>query len=205
LFNVAELHLAASRDGWVFDRDGWCVFLENKVIAKLSANQIKRHRHSAERRGFKTITAVAITPTPLSFAPPDTVALEWRTIYAWLRRHASKSRWAQRAAEYLEIAEAKLIDAGQFREGTLTMFAGFPFGRDHPFTYLEDKRVLELALTELRCRRDLRKQLKMNPKAPGRPAITGRRRDGVREHRGAAPWFRGVQRRLRPTKKRAKR
>jgi hypothetical protein len=24
-------------DGWVFDSDGWCVFLENKVMAKLTA------------------------------------------------------------------------------------------------------------------------------------------------------------------------
>ena len=59
------------------------------------------------------------------------------------------------------------------------MFSGFPFGHDHPFTYLEGKRVLELAIAELRARRDLRDQLKMNPKAPGRPAITGRQSDGV--------------------------
>jgi hypothetical protein len=49
---------------------------------------------------------------------------------------------AARAADYLEIVEAKLIDTQQFVEGTLTMFSGFPFGRDHPFTYLEGKRVL---------------------------------------------------------------
>jgi hypothetical protein len=166
-------------DGWIFDTEGWCVFLESKVIAKLDADQVRRHRHTAERRGFNTITAVAITPHRPSTLPADTVLLEWRNVYSWLGRRGVNSSWAKRAAEYFEIAEAKLIDAEQFVEGTLTMFSGFPFGRDHPFTYLEGKRVLELALGELRSRRDLRKQLGMNPKALGRPAITGRQSDAV--------------------------
>jgi hypothetical protein len=59
-----------------------------------------------------------------------------------------------------------LIESQQFLEGTLTMFSGFPFGHDHPFTYLEGKRVLELALGELKKRRDLCDQLKMNRKRP---------------------------------------
>ena len=166
-------------DGWIYDREGWCVFIESKVIAKLGSDQINRHRRTAERRGFNSITAVAIAPHLPSTLPADTVLLEWRDIYAWLCRNASNGMWAERTAKYLEIAEAKLIDAEQFVEGTLTMFSGFPFGRDHPFTYLEGKRVLELALGELRQRRDLRKQLRMNPKVPGRPAITGRRSDAV--------------------------
>jgi hypothetical protein len=174
-----ELERRGTPDGWIFDSEGWCVFIESKVIAKLGADQIIRHRRTAERRGFKTITAVAIAPHLPSTLPPDTVLLEWRSVYAWLRRHTSNSAWAARTAEYLEIAEAKLIDAEQFVEGTLTMFSGFPFGRDHPFTYLEGKRVLGLALGELRQRHDLRDQLKMNPKVPGRPAITGRRSDAV--------------------------
>jgi len=108
------------------------------------------------------------------------VLLEWRAVYAWLRRHSSDSSWAARAADYLEIAEANLIGAEQFVEGTLTMFSGFPFGHDHPFTYLEGKRVLELALGELRNRRELVDRLGMNPKVRGRQAITGRQGDGVR-------------------------
>ncbi|WP_210180250.1 hypothetical protein, partial [Bradyrhizobium yuanmingense] len=122
---------------------------------------------------------VAIAPRLPFVLPADTVLLEWRNIYAWLRRHSSISLWAARTAEYLEIAEAKLIDNEQFVEGTLTMFSGFPFGHDRPFTYLEGKRVLELAMGDLRLRRDLREKLGINPKAPGRPAITGRRSDAV--------------------------
>lgn len=122
-----------------------------------------------------TITAVAITPRIPTPLPPNTVLLEWRTIYAWLRRHRSASIWAARAADYLEIAEAKLVDTRQFVEGTLTQFSGFPFGHDHPFTYLEGKRVLGLALGELRGNRHLRDVLGMNPKPPGRrPSRVGR-------------------------------
>jgi hypothetical protein len=174
-----ELERRGIPDGWIYDDNGWCVFIETKVMAKLTADQIHRHRRTAERRGFEHITAVAITPRIPTSLPPNTVLLEWRTIYAWLRRHRSASIWAARAADYLEIAEAKLVDTQQFVEGTLTQFSGFPFGHDHPFTYLEGKRVLGLALGELRKHRDLRKVLRMNPTAAGRKAITGKQADAV--------------------------
>jgi hypothetical protein len=176
-----EIERQGIPDGWIFDDQGWCVFIETKVLAKLGADQINRHRGTARRRGFNNVVAVAIAPLPLlpTSVPVDTVLLEWRDVYAWLRKHSAGSAWAARAAEYLEIAEARLIDTKQFVEGTLTRFSGFHFGTDHPFTYLEGKRVLELALGELRGRHDLVKGLGMNPKAPGRAAITGRHGQGV--------------------------
>ena len=168
-------------DGWIFDIEGgWCVFIETKVIAKLGADQIILHRRTAERRGFHTITAVAIAPVIPPSLPTGTVLLEWRAVYAWLRRHGhDDSKWAARTADYLEIAEAKLIDTQQFLEGTLTMFSGFPFGHDHPFNYLEAKRLLVLAMGELRSRRELMDCLGMNPQVSGRPAIIGRQGDAV--------------------------
>lgn len=165
-------------DGWIFDEEGWCVFIETKVMARLGADQINRHRRTAERRGFLSITAVTITAIIPPSLPAGTVPLEWRVVYAWLRRHADR-QWAARAADYLEIAEAKLIQTEQFREGTLTMFSGFPFDRTHPFTYLEGKRVLALAMGELRSCGDLIDRLGVNPKALGRSAIKGRQGDAV--------------------------
>jgi hypothetical protein len=173
-----ELDRRGIPDGWIAaEEQAWCVLIESKVLASLRAAQIESHRRTAARRGFTTVIAVAITPHRAATPPQRTVMLEWRDIYAWLR-HAD-SVWAGRAADYLEIVEAKLIEAGQLGEGTLTMFSGFPFGRDHPYTYLEGKRLLGLALGELRARRDLRQRLGMNPKDPGRPAITGSRDEGV--------------------------
>jgi hypothetical protein len=88
------------------------------VLAKLGADQINRHRGTARRRGFNNVVAVAIAPLPLlpTSVPVDTVLLEWRDVYAWLRKHSAGSAWAARAAEYLEIAEARLIDTKQFVE-----------------------------------------------------------------------------------------
>ncbi len=174
-----ELERRGIPDGWIFDDNGWCVFIETKVTAKLTSDQINRHWRTGERRGFEKIIAVAIAPFKPTTLPPNTRLLEWRTIYAWLRRHGRTSVWAMRTAEYLEIAEAKLIESKTFAEGTLTQFSGFPFGHGHPFTYLEGKRVLGLALGELRKNRDLRKVLGMNSTAPGRPAVTGRQGDAV--------------------------
>ena len=176
-------------DGWIFDEEGWCVFLECKVISPFWADQLTRHRRTAERLGFRDITAVVITPTTIAASPGSgVVRLEWRDVYAWLRRHGSESKpWAGHAADYFEIAEAKMIEDQQLKEGTLTKFSGFPFGRDRPFTYLEGKRILALARDELSKRKELIKELGMNPAVPGRPAITGRQRDNVWDFLSLAP------------------
>lgn len=175
-----ELERRGIPDGWIVaEEHAWCVFIETKVLIKLRGAQIESHRRTAARRGFQSVTAVSIAPLRSGPTSDDTVQLEWRTVYAWLSRRRKESAWAARTAAYLEIAEAKLIDSGQFVEGTLTMFTGFPFGSDHPYTYLEAKRVLQLALGDLRARRDLQADLDMNPKIGGRPAITGRQSDAV--------------------------
>ena len=58
------------------------------------------------------------------------------------------------------------------------MFDGFQFTEDNPYTYGEGKRLLKLAMVELRKDRTL-KALGMDPKAPGRSAITGRSEKAV--------------------------
>jgi hypothetical protein len=75
--------------------------------------------------------------------------------------------------EYMEVAEARMIADDYLGDKPLTKFDGIPFGPDHPYTYREAKRVLRLAMAELRQRSDLRR-LGMDPKGAGRPAITGR-------------------------------
>jgi hypothetical protein len=166
-------------DGWICDEQGWCVVIESKVTAKLDIDQINRHRRTAERLNFERITVAVIAPRFPNSRPEKTVLIEWRAIYSWLHRQRSHSKWADSAARYLEIAEQKLIDTEKFSEGTLTKFSGFPFGRGNSFNYLEGKRLLGLALGELRSRRDLKDSLGMNAEGSGRPAITGRQSDRV--------------------------
>lgn len=168
-------------DGWIFDVDAeWCVLLESKIQAKLSLEQLPRHRRAAERLGFRTAKAVAITAghdLPPR-APRDTVLLRWRDVYAWLIQHR-RSAWGMLAAEYLEIVEARLIETERFTQGALTMFAGVPFGRERPYTYLEGKRLLLLMCEELRASQTLQARLGVDPHITGRSAITGSQSDGV--------------------------
>lgn len=162
-------------DGWIFDIDSaWCAFIEAKVQATLSLEQIERHRREAARRGFNKVVAIAITSgrdLPAN-APRGVTLLRWRDVYEWLTAYRTR-RWAAQAAEYLEIVEARLISGEKLSEGTLTMFSGFPFGQDHPYTYLEGKRTLLLVCEALRASKPLQRQLGVYRRNEGRPAITG--------------------------------
>jgi hypothetical protein len=175
----AEKERRGIPDGWIADEDGWCVVIECKVLAGLRREQLERHHHTAQRRGFQRITVLAITPRIESNPPAGTVVCEWRDVYVWLCQKSGESEWAKRAVSFLEISEARLVESGQLREGTLTQFSGFNFGSENPFTYLEGKRVLGLALSELRKRQDLQRRLRMNAQGSGRPAITGREENRV--------------------------
>jgi hypothetical protein len=175
-----ELERRGIPDGWIYDEENkWCVIFEIKVTAKLHANQLSRHRHSAERMGFENIAIVAIVPLLPRVPPKSTILLKWVSVYEWLRDNSRESPWASIVAEYLEIAESELLDKGQFVEGALTMFAGFPFTREHPYTYLEAKRILALAMDDLRKHRELKKQLGISANGVGRSAITGKQRDTI--------------------------
>jgi hypothetical protein len=60
------------------------------------------------------------------------------------------------------------------KAGTLTLFTGVQFGSETPYNYLEAKRVLRLAMDELRLRDDLHKAFGIDRSASGRAAITGK-------------------------------
>ena len=104
--------------------------------------------------------------------PLKTIARTWATLYEWLGTVAHRE-WPDRLRAYLRAAEIRLAREEYLTEGTLTRFVGFQFSDDNPYTYGEGKRLLKLAIAELRKDRTLR-ALGMDPKAPGRSAITGR-------------------------------
>jgi hypothetical protein len=41
--------------------------------------------------------------------------------------------WAARLTDYIETLEPRLVDEGNLREGTLTVFTGIPFGPERPY------------------------------------------------------------------------
>jgi hypothetical protein len=166
-------------DAWIYSEEGWALILECKVAAGLSAGQLRRHLVTAAHRGFTDIRLLVITARGAKARLPDRAhAAQWTDVYAWLVRQSRESRLARRCADYFEILEAELPE-DYLREGTLTAFSGIPFNAANPYSYLEAKRLLKLALDELRKNRKLAKTLGMDPRGTGRGAITGRESDSV--------------------------
>ena len=161
-------------DLWVHGQGDWCLLVESKVQAKVSADQLRRHVRTAEHNGFTDICLLVLAPEIPSRQLPNVIYRTWPDLYVWLRRRVRKSVWAACMGEYMEVAEARMIADDYLGVKPLTKFDGIPFGLDHPYTYREAKRVLRLAMAELRQCSDLRRRLDMDPKGPGRPAITGR-------------------------------
>ena len=167
-------------DAWIHDGESWCLLIESKVASPLENDQLRRHTSTAERRNFTNVNLLAIAVVePKGALPFDVRFRQWSEVYEWLIREAPTSAWAGRTAQYFEVAERKLSNEGYLKEGTLTTFTGFAFGRNEPYSYLEAKRQLRLATDELRKRRDLVDALGMDPNGKGRGAITGSQGDAV--------------------------
>lgn len=167
-------------DACIYQDDRWALVIESKVAAKLTYDQLRRHEKTAERRGFKRVAVLAIdTECPVRPLPNSWLFRSWAEIYAWLIKESVTSEWARRVAEYFVAAEKRFVGEGYPVEGTLTTFAGIPFGADEPYNYPEAKRLLKLAMDELRKNRKLVRQMGIAPHASGRGAITGREGSAV--------------------------
>lgn len=168
----------------IFDENAdepWALLIESKVQAKAGVDQLKRHRSTVARRGFRNATVVLITidPPPPREALPDGVrTIQWRQIYAWLRRSHGAARWSQTMTAYMEVFETKMVADEYSIRGTITMFDGLRFDDENSYSYPEAKRLIRLLGDELRGRKKLA-QIGMDPDGKGRGTITGRARDGV--------------------------
>lgn len=162
-------------DAWIYDDDTWCLLIESKVKASLTNDQLLRHYRTAEKRGFEKIAILALDVAQPSKPLPNGVLFRrWHEVYTWLKSKAKGSEWARRVVQYLEVAENRFREEGYMTEGNLTTFSGIPFSIDEPYNYLEAKRVLKLAMEELRKNKALIRELGMDPTLGGRPGITGK-------------------------------
>ena len=167
-------------DAWIYTEDGWALLIESKISAHVLASQLTRHLRIAQRRGFPDSTLLVLaTEDKIKRLPNGTAGLSWRQVYKWLCRQSDKHGWARHIQTYMEIAEAKMVQMGYLKEGTITRFAGIPFTRDYPFNYLEAKRLLGLIMDELKTKKSLQR-LGVDPKLPGRGAI--------KSHKGWSVW-----------------
>lgn len=164
-------------DAWIHDGGEWCLLVECKVAGRVRRGQLTRHETTARHRGFNKVDILVIGVEEPNFELGSNVRFcAWKDVYSWLRSQGSN--WAKRTAEFLEIAEVRMTDAKYLKKGTLTRFTGFPFGPDHPYSYGEGKRVLQLAITELRGNSKLN-ELRIGRKERGRPKITGKEGSSV--------------------------
>lgn len=175
----AESESRGLPDAWIYNADEtWCLLIESKVAAPLKNDQLRRHLNTAARRGFKAVNLLAIdTISPSRSLLNEVIFLRWQDIYSWLNDRVRESDWARKVTQYLEVSERRLSEEGYLKEGSLTKFSGIPFHSDEPYSYLEAKRILKLALDELRKIKELEQSVGMDPKKIGRPSITGK--DGV--------------------------
>lgn len=164
-------------DAWIHNNDSWCLLIESKVKANLDIDQLRRHLQTAKER-FDNITLLVLDVVePRGTLPYGVIFKQWRDVYKWLTEKNVESEWARRVTQYLDVAENRMIEEGYLMEGTLTTFSGIPFCGDEPYSYLEAKRVLKLALEKLRTNSTLKRELGMDPSLSGRGAITGK--DGI--------------------------
>jgi hypothetical protein len=161
----------------IHDDESWCLLIESKIQASLTEDQLQRHERTLRRRGFEKIRSLALTKAEVRVSR-GVMKVRWSDLYEWLGKDRERREWPERLRSYLRAAEVRLAQDEYLTEGTLTMFDGFPFSGDNPYTYGEGKRLLKLALHELRKDPVLR-ALGMDPNAPGRGAITGRGGRGV--------------------------
>lgn len=160
-------------DAWIYGEGPWSLIIESKVAAPVAAGQLRRHLGMAARHGFTDARLLVLSPKQSGPLPPRAVHRPWTEVYAWAGREAGRgSVWAARLVEYLEVAEVKMVAKAYLTDGMLTRFNGFRFDQEHPYTYREGKRLLNLATAALRGRADLRR-LGVDPSGEGRPAITG--------------------------------
>ncbi len=158
-------------DAWIYSESGWALLIESKIASPIDAAQLRGHLASSERRGFGSAQLLVLSPLSPPRALPDRcLHRRWSDLYQWAAAERG-SAWARHLVSYFPIAEQRMVDDGYLLEGTLTTFTGIPFGPDHPYTYLEGKRLLRLLMTELRADSSL-DAFGIQRLGDSRPAIT---------------------------------
>ncbi|WP_126223577.1 hypothetical protein [Burkholderia ambifaria] len=162
-------------DAWIYTDDGWALLVESKVASAVDIDQLQRHLQIASRQGFEQPRLVVLSLAPCAGnLPGEATSRTWSGLYQWVTRWKTRSAWARRLADYMEVAERRMLADLYLTEGTLTTFTGITFDEENPYSYLAAKRQLQLMIRELRRSSTLQTQLGVNLAGAGRAAITGR-------------------------------
>ncbi|MCK4627453.1 MAG: hypothetical protein KAT56_00545 [Sedimentisphaerales bacterium] len=161
-------------DACFFDDEGWALVIESKVQDKIRIGQLRRHRQTAACYGYENAHVVLIAvdhPSKSQILPDGVHYVSWKAVYQWFVHRSKMSDWAGRLVEYMQVFEANMIDHDYNIRGTLTMFSGFHFDEEHPYTYREGKRLIRLMGQEFRKNKHLVRELGLDPEGQGRKGI----------------------------------
>jgi hypothetical protein len=159
-------------DLWIHDNKKWCLLIESKLSASPSIDQLKRHARTASRNGFDKINLLSIHADVPSRRYSECRYAAWTQIYD-LAKQLDNAYWPRRLAEYMEISETRMVTDEYAKNWTITHFSGIPFSPSHPYNYREARRIIKLAMNELRECPSLQ-SLGVDKKQKGRTAITGK-------------------------------
>lgn len=159
-------------DAYFCDNDSWAVIIESKVQAAISNNQLRRHQKKAKNYGYINSIVVVISVDPPNRHLSGVKYITWKSIYKWFAARLEKSSWVRHFVDYMEIYESKMLAQNYNIQGTITMFSGFHFTEESPYTYREGKRLIKVLGQEFRKNKRLINKLGIDPKGEGRPALT---------------------------------
>lgn len=158
-------------DAWIHSDNGWSVLIESKIKDPINVDQLKSHQSMARKRGYDAAMVCLISAKPTTTElPANVVHRLWPEVYEWLHIRQRQSEWARRIVDYMEVLEAKLIANEYLKEGSLTTFTGIHFDDEHPYSPREAKRLLKLAMHEIRSSDRLR-TIGVDASLPGRGGI----------------------------------
>jgi len=167
-------------DACVSDENGWGVFFECKIQARIQIDQIRRHHKTVAWHGFEKaeLIIISVDALPKGKLPERTRGIQWQEVYCWFSGRSGKSRWAKTFVEYMRVLESKLTAEEYDIRGTITVFDGLQFDETNPYSSREGRRLIRLLGDELQAGKDLHR-IGVDPKGIRRPAITGRGTDPV--------------------------
>ncbi|MDE3148032.1 MAG: hypothetical protein KGL37_01075 [Acidobacteriota bacterium] len=162
-------------DGCIHDGKGWALLIESKITAPLNLRQLRGHRRSAKAHNLTNPDLLALVlKKPEHSETEDENLKQWTELYVWLKREKRQSEWVGRLIHYMEVLEARMLKNGDLKEGTLTVFTGIPFRKEHLYNYDEAKRIIRLAMEGLRSHKELCSEVGVDLERPPKAAIKGK-------------------------------
>lgn len=147
----------------IYDKDNkWAIALESKVQSDIDKNQLKRHEKTLSHNKYeKSYLFVIAVKRPQNHITSKAKVVLWKDIYKWFWEQSKDSKWARYFTEYMQVFEEKMVSKEYKIDGSLTMFSGFHFTDDYPYSSKEGRRLIKIICEELKNNKLLLRHYKL--------------------------------------------